>query len=152
AATTAIAMGGWPRRALSAQTGALAASEWDYRTTKELVAALQARKISASELTDRVIARIEAVDTRIGAGGQESEYAASSVVWHADAASAQHADQSSPARQSRLQDFDSSLHDRAIDLHQEVARPRRLCSPAARTPQGPASEQTDGVRRPADGG
>src|SRR5262249_45207831 len=67
AATTAIAMGGWPRRALSAQTGALAASEWDYHTSKELVAALQARKISASELTDHVIARIEALDPRINA-------------------------------------------------------------------------------------
>jgi amidase len=67
AATAAIAMGGWTRRALAQQTGALAASEWDYRTTKELVAALQARTISAAELTDHVIARIEAVDPRINA-------------------------------------------------------------------------------------
>ena len=39
----------------------------DYRTTKELVAALQARKISAIELTDHVIARIEALDPTINA-------------------------------------------------------------------------------------
>jgi amidase len=42
-------------------------TSWDYRTTKELVAALQARKISAVELTDHVIARIEALDPKINA-------------------------------------------------------------------------------------
>jgi amidase len=42
-------------------------TSWDYRTTKELVAALQARKISAIELTDHVIARIEALDPKINA-------------------------------------------------------------------------------------
>src|SRR5215475_6500609 len=43
------------------------ASEWDYRTIKEVAAALQARKISALELTDHTIARIEALDARINA-------------------------------------------------------------------------------------
>jgi amidase len=42
-------------------------TSWDYRTTKELVAALQARKISAIELTDHVIARVEALDPKINA-------------------------------------------------------------------------------------
>jgi amidase len=42
-------------------------ASWDYRTTKELVAALHARKISAIELTDHVIARIEALDPTINA-------------------------------------------------------------------------------------
>jgi amidase len=43
------------------------ASQWDYRTVKDLVAALQARKISALELADHTIARIEALDPRINA-------------------------------------------------------------------------------------
>jgi len=42
-------------------------SEWDYRTTKELVEALQGRKISAVELTEHTIARIEALDPRLNA-------------------------------------------------------------------------------------
>jgi len=43
------------------------ASEWDYRTTKELIEALQGRKISASELVEHTIARIEALDERLNA-------------------------------------------------------------------------------------
>jgi amidase len=43
------------------------ASEWDYRTIKELIEALQARKISASELVEHAIARIEALDQRLNA-------------------------------------------------------------------------------------
>jgi len=43
------------------------ASEWDYRTIKELTQALQARKISASELLAHTIARIEALDRRLNA-------------------------------------------------------------------------------------
>ena len=40
-----------------AQTpGSGAGAEWDYRTAKELVAALQGRKISALELAEHVIA------------------------------------------------------------------------------------------------
>jgi hypothetical protein len=37
------------QRDLSQETNSIPASEWDYRTTKELTEALQARKISASE-------------------------------------------------------------------------------------------------------
>ena len=47
--------------------GSIAPSEWDYRTAKEIAGALQARKISAVELTDHVIARIEALDQKINA-------------------------------------------------------------------------------------
>src|SRR5260370_7132250 len=65
--TTAIGKDGLTRRAFAQQTGSIAISEWDYRTTKELLEALQGRKISAVELTDRVIARIEALDPRINA-------------------------------------------------------------------------------------
>src|ERR1700733_6156515 len=39
----------------------------NYGTTKELVAALAAGKISALELTDHVIARIEALDQKLNA-------------------------------------------------------------------------------------
>jgi len=67
ALTAAIEKDGWSRRAFAQQTGHIPASEWDYRTTKELVEALQGRKISAIELTDHVIARIEAVDPQINA-------------------------------------------------------------------------------------
>ena len=42
-------------------------SEWDYRTIKELVEALQVRKISASELMEHTIARIEAFDRPLNA-------------------------------------------------------------------------------------
>ena len=55
------------RRDFAQQTALIPASEWDYRTTKELVEALQSRKVSAVELTDHVIARIEAVDPQINA-------------------------------------------------------------------------------------
>lgn len=43
------------------------ASEWDYCTITELVDALRTRKISALELTDRAIARIESVDRSVNA-------------------------------------------------------------------------------------
>ena len=43
------------------------ASEWDYRTTNELVQALQARKISSLELVEHSIARIEAFDHNLNA-------------------------------------------------------------------------------------
>src|ERR1700674_3227342 len=39
----------------------------DYRTTKDLVAALAARQVSAVELVDRSIARIEAHDAKLNA-------------------------------------------------------------------------------------
>src|SRR5215510_8281348 len=67
ALTAAIGKDGWSRRAFAQQTSPIPASEWDYRSTKELIEALQGRKISAVELTDHVIARIEAVDPQINA-------------------------------------------------------------------------------------
>lgn len=45
----------------------LPASEWDYRTASDLVAALRAKRVSALELTDRAIARVEALDMRLNA-------------------------------------------------------------------------------------
>jgi amidase len=57
----------WPRLAFAQTAGSIAPSEWDYRTAKETADALQARKISAVELTDHVIARIEALDQKINA-------------------------------------------------------------------------------------
>lgn len=43
------------------------ASEWDYRTVKELTEALRGRRISASELVNHTIARIEALDEHLNA-------------------------------------------------------------------------------------
>jgi amidase len=57
----------WPGEKPPLDDHRLVASEWDYRTVAELRAALRARKISALELTDRAIARIEAVDPRVNA-------------------------------------------------------------------------------------
>ena len=57
----------WPGRAFAQTASASAPSEWDYRTTREIAGALQARKISATELTDHVIARIEALDPKTNA-------------------------------------------------------------------------------------
>jgi amidase len=45
----------------------MGASEWDYRSLKEIVEALQARKISALELAEHTIARVEALDGRLNA-------------------------------------------------------------------------------------
>jgi len=45
----------------------ISASGWDYRTIKELVQALQARKISSSELVEHTIARVQALDGRLNA-------------------------------------------------------------------------------------
>ncbi|MBY6240518.1 amidase [Methylosinus sp. Sm6] len=55
------------RAAPAQQTASMPDREWDFCTAKELVAALRARKISALELTERMIARIEALDRRINA-------------------------------------------------------------------------------------
>ena len=43
------------RAALAQKAHPIPASEWDYRTAKELTQALQARKISASELAERAM-------------------------------------------------------------------------------------------------
>jgi len=72
-ATGAAALAGtlsasaWPGPAFGQTAGSIAPSEWDYRSAKETGAALQARKISAVELSDHVIARIEALDPKINA-------------------------------------------------------------------------------------
>src|SRR4029077_20833998 len=70
AATGALSTSAWPSRAFAQTAGSIAPSEWDYRTAKEIAGALQARKISAVELTDHVIARIEALDQKINAGAR----------------------------------------------------------------------------------
>jgi amidase len=54
-----------PRRDISQKADSTATSEWSYRTIKELVEALQAGKISAVELVEHTIARIEALDHRL---------------------------------------------------------------------------------------
>jgi amidase len=56
-----------PRGALAQQAGSIGSSEWDYRSLKEIVEALQARNISALELAEHTIARIEALDGPLNA-------------------------------------------------------------------------------------
>jgi amidase len=65
ATAAAIATTAWTHEASAQKTGPIIASEWDYRTIKELAAALQARKISAVELADHTIARITTMDRRV---------------------------------------------------------------------------------------
>jgi amidase len=65
--TAGLSTHAWPTLAFAQTAGAIPASEWDYRTAKEIAGALQARKISAVELTDHVIARIEALDPKLNA-------------------------------------------------------------------------------------
>jgi len=65
--TAGLSTHAWPTLAFAQTAGAIPPSEWDYRTVKEIAGALQARKISAVELTDHVIARIEALDQKINA-------------------------------------------------------------------------------------
>jgi amidase len=52
---------------LSAHPTAPSASDWDFCPIAELTKALRSRKISASELLEHVIARIEALDQRLNA-------------------------------------------------------------------------------------
>src|SRR5215813_8666046 len=49
------------------QSHRIPASEWDYRTAKELIEALRGRSFSASELVNHTIARIEALDQYLNA-------------------------------------------------------------------------------------
>lgn len=49
------------------ETPPLPASEWDFRSAGDLVAALRSRRVSALELADRAIARIEVLDARLNA-------------------------------------------------------------------------------------
>jgi amidase len=55
------------RGAFAQNAPSIAASEWDYRSIEELTKALQTRKISAVELVEHTIARIEALDQRLNA-------------------------------------------------------------------------------------
>jgi amidase len=55
------------QRDISQKPDFIPASEWGCPTIKELVEALQARKISASELLEHTVARIEALDQRVNA-------------------------------------------------------------------------------------
>jgi amidase len=64
-------------------------SDWAYCTIKELGAALQARRISASELLEDAIARIEALDRRINAVVVRDFERAREAAKAADAAIAQ---------------------------------------------------------------
>ena len=57
----------WTRGALGQTAESIAASEWDYRSVKELIQALQTRRISSVELLEHTIARIEALDRRLNA-------------------------------------------------------------------------------------
>jgi amidase len=63
----AISIGASTRIASAQRTESIPKSGWDYSTLKELVEALQARKVSASELTEHTIARIETLDQRLNA-------------------------------------------------------------------------------------
>jgi amidase len=67
AITGAIAKDSRTNSAFAQKQGSIAGADWDYRTTKDLVDALQGRKISAVELTDRVIERVGALDPRLNA-------------------------------------------------------------------------------------
>src|SRR6516165_6743026 len=67
AIASAISTGAWTGRASAQKADSIAPSEWDYRSVKELTDALEARKISALELADHAISRIEALDQRLNA-------------------------------------------------------------------------------------
>src|ERR1700738_1883475 len=69
AVTGAIVRAPRTDRALAQNLGSKAGAEWDYRSTKELIEALQGRKVSAVELAEHVIARIDALDPRLNAVG-----------------------------------------------------------------------------------
>jgi amidase len=62
-----LATSPWTREALAHNAEAIALSEWNHRAIRDLVAALQARKVSALELTNLAIARIERLDRCINA-------------------------------------------------------------------------------------
>src|SRR5689334_2173333 len=65
-AGAAVAAAAMPDARGAAQTGK-AMNEYTYRTARETAAALAARKISAAELADQAIARIEALDGKLNA-------------------------------------------------------------------------------------
>jgi amidase len=67
AINTGLSRKGWPRSPGTKNDEAVARSEWDYGTAKQLAQALQAGKISSLELVEHVIARIERLDPRLNA-------------------------------------------------------------------------------------
>jgi amidase len=69
ACAASIAAGGVSSPVAAQETAAqeIAESAWDYRSAGDLVAALRERRVSALELADRAITRIEALDSRINA-------------------------------------------------------------------------------------
>jgi amidase len=66
-AAAGLATPAWTREARARHAQAIASSEWNHRAIRDLMAALQARKVSALELTDLAIARIERLDRLINA-------------------------------------------------------------------------------------
>jgi amidase len=63
----ALRSGGWGDGALAQQAAAAGQSGWSFRSAKDLAAALKKRDISAVELLEQVIARVEALDGRLNA-------------------------------------------------------------------------------------
>src|SRR5215831_18182534 len=62
-----VSMAGGVSSTATTMRDSIPVSEWDYRTIKELTDALQARNVSASELLEHTIARIEALDRHLNA-------------------------------------------------------------------------------------
>jgi amidase len=85
----AISTASWTSGASAQKADSIAASEWNYRTIREIVEALRARKISASELTEHAIARIEGLDQRLNAVVVKDFERARQAAKAADAALAQ---------------------------------------------------------------
>ena len=63
----AVRSGRWGNGALAQQAPTAGQSGWSYRSTVDLAAALKKRDISAVELLEEVIARVEALDGRLNA-------------------------------------------------------------------------------------
>jgi amidase len=66
-AAAGLATPAWTREARARDAQAIVSSEWNHRAIRDLMAALQARKVSALELTDLAIARIERLDRLVNA-------------------------------------------------------------------------------------
>jgi amidase len=80
----------WAREAPVRNAEAIASSEWNYRSIRELMAALQAREVSALELTDLAIARIERLDRLVNAVVVHDFERARDAARMADAALSRH--------------------------------------------------------------
>lgn len=66
-AAAGLATPAWTHEAPAHDAQPVASSEWHHHDIRDLVAALQARKVSALELTNLAIARIERLDRRVNA-------------------------------------------------------------------------------------